>query len=255
MGYDTNRSWNLCQSEHRFIGVIAKQQNPLGELILRRGAEQGFGRKKIAVRLNYKNPNKGFLRLDQLLQHGYSNPNLLERLRCLLQLDPLELTTAVSQTEAILRAEALELQQKHQQKSKQAAEEEERRERASFKPHLWVVAERKVPSPIFVVAIFGEECFRHVSLPDNIESASEADQQKLIQRAAIKHFRQKGGSAGPFGRIIGYLFCRTFDQAWRLNIHGEVVDYNAGRVHRGKYSLQLKGNPKKDLAPMLKRYC
>jgi hypothetical protein len=54
------------------------------------------------------------------------------------------------------------------------------------------------------------------------------------------------------GRIIGYLFRRTFDESWRLNIDGQVISRTGGRVYLGSYHLYLNGNPKKDLARLFK---
>jgi len=226
--------------------------NPLGALILKRAFEQGLGRKEIATRLNYKDPNKGFFRLDQLLKSGWSNPDLLQRLQRILAIDSAELADALSQTEVILRKEAEELEEKDRWQSHQAVLEPERLARFNFKPHLWVLPENSVPCPLFLVAICGEEHFRRISLPDTIDAVSPVRQEKLIREAAVRHFTQSEGRAGPFGRITGYLFRRTFDESWRLNIHGQVVSRTGGRVSLGSYHLYLNGNPKKDLARLFK---
>ena len=120
--------------------------------------------------------------------------------------------------------------------------------RQCFIPHLWVIPERKIPSPIFVVAIFGEECFRRINLPDGVLTLSENLQKKIISRAACSHFNSTGGQAGPFGKIIGYFFQRTFDQSWRLNVNGEVLSRNGGAVAIGTCTLSLKGKRNQDLS-------
>ena len=103
-----------------------------------------------------------------------------------------------------------------------------------------------------MVAIYGEEHFRRVSLPDAIDAVSPIGQEEIIGEAAIGHFTRSEGRAGPFGRITGYLFRRTFDESWRLNIHGQVVSRTGDRVYLGNYHLYLNGNPKKDLACLFK---
>ncbi len=232
--------------------MAVDELNPLGALILKRAFEQSLGRKEIAARLNYKNPNKGFFRLDQLLKHGYSNPDLLERLQCVLALDSVELAGALSRTDVILQKQAEELEEKARWQSKQAALEEEKLARFHFKPHLWVVPENSVPSPRFVVAICGEEYFRRVPLLDNVDAVSPIGQEEIIREAAVRHFTGSKGRAGPFGRITGYLFRRTFDESWRLNTHGQVVSRIGGNICLGNYHLYLNGNPKKDLTRLFK---
>jgi hypothetical protein len=232
--------------------MAVDKNNPLGALIWKRAFEQGLDRKEIATRLNYKNPNKGCFRLDQLLKSGWSNPDLLERLQRILAIDSAELADALSQTEVILRQQAEKREGEDRWQGQQTDVEAETVARLSFKPHLWVVPEESVPSPLFLVAIFGEEYFRRISLAETIEAVSPVDQEKLFREAAIRHFTWSKGRAGPFGRITGYLFRRTFDESWRLNTQGKVISRTGGRVHLGGNRLYLNGNPKKDLARLFK---
>jgi len=124
--------------------------------------------------------------------------------------------------------------------------------RQRFTPHLWVIPERKIPSPIFVVAVFGEERFRRVNLPDGILTLSENLQEKIISQAASFHFASSSGQAGPFGKILGYIYRRSFDQSWRLNDKGQLLNRHSGPVPVTKYTLSLKGRHKKDLSSLFR---
>jgi hypothetical protein len=60
--------------------------------------------------------------------------------------------------------------------------DEENLQRATFAPHLWVIAERKIPSPIFVVAIFGVDRFLRVPLPEGIATLTDEEQEQIVCR-------------------------------------------------------------------------
>ena len=139
------------------------------------------------------------------------------------------------------------LPQKHEE-MQQAIPQERILAHQRFRPHLWIIPEREIPSPIFVVAIFGEERFRRVNLPEAIATLPENLREKIVSHAASSHFTSSGGQAGPFGKIVGYFYRRTFDQSWRLNVKGEVLHRNGGSVPVAKCTLSFKGKGKKDLS-------
>jgi len=215
--------------------------NPLGDLIEKKAREQGLTRKAIVVRLGYKNHQKGYLRFDQCINDGQFTEDFLERLQRVLNFDQVELDDAIKRTIAILRRRAKELAEIDRREAEKLAAEIEARGRANFQPHLWVVPERSVPSSIFVVAWTGPDFSRRVDLPDGIETLSEQQQCDLIRSAARRHFREKQGCAGPFGKILGYVYRPTFDEGWNLTHDGEVLDRAAGRIIVGRCELRIKG--------------
>lgn len=217
-----------------------KSTNPLGQLIVASANAEGFSRKEIVARLGYRNINKGYLRFDNCIRNGYFTPDLLERPGRVLELDRIQLSRAVEETRVLLAQQGKELAAILRQQAERAAAEEEARERASFRPHLWVMGERETPSPIFVVAICGQDRFRRVPLSEGIAALPDAEQADVICRAAARHFVGRSGSAGPFGNIVGFVYRRTFDEGWNLSADGTVIDRTAGRVIVGKAALFLK---------------
>jgi hypothetical protein len=228
--------------------LLALENNPLGELIRRTAPEQRLTRKAIALGLNYKNLHKGYLRFDQCIQHGWFNPDFLERLGKVIVFDPKELAEAVAQNTALLQQRAKELMEKEQKESEEECAKEEVHERTTFTPHLWAKVEREPGRPIFVAALTGQNRWRRVDLPDGIEKMPERQQIELIRNAARRDFVNKEGSAGPFAEILGYHYRHSFDESWLLNTNGEVLDRNAGRVTVWKYTLGLRRKPERDIS-------
>jgi hypothetical protein len=232
--------------------MLNEASNALAELISRRAREQRLTRQEIALRLGYKNINKGFTRFDQLFRFGLSTPDLLERLRLILAIDAAELAGAAAATGSMLRAQAKKFAGQKHEETQRAITRERFLAQQRFTPHLWVIPEREIPSPIFVVAIFGEERFRRVNLPETIATLPEKVQEKIISEAACSHFSSTGGRAGPFGKILAYLYRRTFDQSWRLNPKGEVLHRSGGSVPVAKCRLSFKSKGKKDVSILFK---
>src|SRR5260370_39526761 len=71
------------------------------------------------------------------------------------------------------------LPQKHEE-MQQAIPQERILAHQRFRPHLWIIPEREIPSPIFVVAIFGEERFRRGKLAEGITTPPEQQEEKII---------------------------------------------------------------------------
>jgi hypothetical protein len=142
---------------------------------------------------------------------GYSTPDPLKRFAQILQLHPAELREAVKQAG-----------QREKEMADKTAAEEEDRARASFEPHLWVIGDRKTPSPIFVVAICGPDRFLRVPLPEGIATLSDEEQGAIVSRIASQHFVDSAGSAGSFGKIVGFIYRQTFETGWTLSVDGRV---------------------------------
>jgi hypothetical protein len=122
-----------------------------------------------------------------------------------------------------------------------------------FVPHLWAVTEHRIGRPIFLVAIAGQDRYRRVDLPDGITHMSDEARVRLIRSAAKRHFHEKKGDAGPFGKIVGYIYRCTNDEGWNLTTSGELIDRNAGRVFVGQYRLTLKGKPHQDISFLFRK--
>ena len=210
--------------------MLPARRNLLGKLILEKMEEQCLSRKQIAPLLGYKNPHKGFVRLDDCINHGRFTADFLERISRVLTFDPPELQRACKQNAAFLDEQERELTKIRQREKEKQLAEEEAHERATFTPHLWAITEHKIGHPIFLIAIAGQDRYRRVDLPDGIEKMADEQQVEVIRNAARRHFNQIKGSAGPFGRILGYWYRHAYDQSWLIATTGGVVHRNGGVV-------------------------
>ncbi len=122
-----------------------------------------------------------------------------------------------------------------------------------FVPFLWVLGERNIGEPIFMVAIFGEDHFRLVPLPRRITKLPPDVELKLVVFVARTHFKRNNGVISCFGRILGYVYCRSSEERWTLSPSGEVINRTAPAVRRGKYTLTLKNRPHQDISFIFRR--
>ncbi len=201
---------------------------PLGQFILAKAQEAGLSRRDIVPRLGYPNLNKSYRRFDQVIHGNIYNHELLERIAQVLGVDYAEIDAARQATLCEIREE------QHQQEA-----DYEARCRAEFRPHLWVIHERSVPSPIFVVAFCGVDRFLRADLPEGIVNLSRPEQLRVIKEVAQSHYKEKEGSAIPFGKILGYLYRYTYDASLKLTIEGEVVGEVQGAPSVGRVSITI----------------
>ena len=106
----------------------------ISELILRYTSRSKEDKLNIVKKLGYKNLNKGFRRLDTLIQTGRCPDSLRKKLPTALGLEPSVIQKAYEQT----------LNQLEEQEEK-ARRDREEYERRMFQPHLWIKHEREYP--------------------------------------------------------------------------------------------------------------
>jgi hypothetical protein len=100
--------------------------------------------------------------------------------------------------------------------------------RASFRPHLQVETERRIPSPIFIAALLTTRRLRIVQLPDEAISGDEDRRDRLIRATIIEHYREQRGDVPAFGRITGYALVLLagydgVDFGLPFNVRGDPV--------------------------------
>ena len=108
-------------------------------------------------------------------------------------------------------------------------------------PALWVVTEKEIGEPLFVIATVGLEHFRLVPLPRGIDKLPANIEAKLISFIVRRHFRKMNGTVQCFGRILSYTYLRSTDERWSIATNGEIVARYAPPVRPGRYTLTLKG--------------
>jgi len=192
--------------------------NPLATFIALRMEELGYTRSDVAARMGYSDRGKAFRVFDACLLRGRADdPIFRERLAAALKVTSQQLNEA--------------LKQAYLKWAERQAEEQltvEISQQASFIPHLWAEAERKVPSPIFVVAMCGERRFRETPLPPDLNERSFEQQKALVVAAALAFRRSMNGCAGPFGRITGFEYRYAYGHCWKISVDGEFKE----QVHK-----------------------
>jgi hypothetical protein len=81
---------------------------------------------------------------------------------------------------------------------------------ATFRPHLKVETARRVPSPIFVAALFGVARLRIVPLSHDTFAATVEARDRTIKAAILQHYRETSGRVPAFGRITEYVLVGLF---------------------------------------------
>ncbi|MBU3679808.1 MAG: hypothetical protein FGM32_09420 [Candidatus Kapabacteria bacterium] len=171
-------------------------------------ATNGIRRGQIPSLLGFSNSAKALRRYDRLLQGGLEDVDLVARIRACPLLAGERFDEVLEDTRRFIEASRRE-----------KALAAELRARAEFVPHLWVIHERSIPSPIFVVAMLGVDTFKRVELPEKIAAQTSTGQQ-LVDIAAMLNegLRDKAYLCSPFGRPTHVLFRDTFDHAYVYDV-------------------------------------
>jgi hypothetical protein len=165
----------------------------VGRLVLDRVRALGLSRSGLVRRLGYQDLNAGHRALTELLMTGTTSPVIAPRLADALEIEP-ELI------DQILVATA----RQQQDEGRAQILKRERAYRDRFRPHLRVETECRVPSPIFVAALFTTARLRLVPTPDEIWGATPVYRDELLKRSITEHFCAVRGRVPAFGRITAY---------------------------------------------------
>jgi len=166
---------------------------PIGRFVLDRAKALGLSRADLVRQFEYRDASSGQRALTGLLQTGVFPSFIEKKLARALEVEQEFL-------DEVLLATARQL---HDEARAQILAREDAY-RAAFRPHLQVVTERRVPSPIFIAALLTTKRLRIVSLPDEAISADEDTRDRLIRATIIEHFREQRGDVPAFGAITGY---------------------------------------------------
>ena len=165
----------------------------IGRFVLDRAKVLGLGRTDLVRRLGYGSLSSGHRALTALLVTGNIAPLIAQNLAAGLEVEQ-ELI------DAVLLATA---QQRHDE-ARTRMLEHERRYGETFRPHLQIQTERRVPSPIFVAALLTTERLRIVRLPAGAFDGTEEDRDRVVKRVVVEHYRRERGHVHAFGAITGY---------------------------------------------------
>ncbi len=188
-----------------------------------RKRELGLSRGDLGRRLG--RPEKSLRRLDLYCLTLKESSEFILKLKSAIAADESLWNQILAQDLALLEWEALS---------------EEQKERERFQPHLWMNGVRSIPSPIFVVCLFGENTFRKVLLPINIGSLPEQEQFQIAHQYFLKFSVETDGFAGPFGPIKSYYYRQTYEMAYEFDLNGKMIKERRGRFPKNKATMRVK---------------
>jgi hypothetical protein len=190
---------------------------PIGRFILDRGKALGLSRADLVRQFEYRDASSGQRALTEFLMTGVVPSFVEKKLARALEVDQEFLDPVLLATARQLHDEA---------RSQILAREDAYR--ASFRPHLQVETERRIPSPIFIAALLTTRRLRIVPLPDEAISGDEDTRDRLIRATIIEHYREQRGDVPAFGRITGYALVLLagydgVDFGLPFNVRGDPV--------------------------------
>jgi len=176
----------------------------------RQCALNSISRGQIPNLLGYANAAKALRRYDAFVGGNVTDEEFAERIRACDLLAGSALDEAMAHTAHVQRVN-----------QREQCFIEELRKRNAFVPHVWFEHERSYPSPIFIVAMFGEEHFRKLDLPEEMQTIFLTggwvfDVQSIIKDFIDSH-PQHRLLRGPFGKAVRVIIRDTYD-------HGFVYD-------------------------------
>lgn len=165
-------------------------------------------RGQIPALLQFKNSNKALRRYDALLAGNLHDEDLMDRIRACPLLCGDGLDEALARTKHKRACDARE-----------KAKVQELRARRAFTPHLWVIHERSIPSPIFVVAYFGIDTFKRVPIPAEVTSLPSLGAQLVVLAQVLTtNLEDRAYLCSPFGRPTQVLFRDTYDHSYVFDV-------------------------------------
>jgi hypothetical protein len=176
---------------------------PIAALIISRCRELGLRKIDLIRRTGLQNQAKAIRRLNNLLDGDLkSTRGLVAELPATLAVSPEEVEKAITETRAVLAAEA------------------DAHWRASFIPHAIIETERRIPSPIFVAAVIGVEKILRIDF-DN----SDCEESYLSQALAELEKRRERWPHGlpGFGRPTGITVNFSPDNAVQYSLDGSRI--------------------------------
>lgn len=203
--------------------------------------------------LHYANSAKALRRYDAFVGGEIADEAFADRIRACPLLAGAEFDLALANTAHMQRANTRELLM-----------QQELRKRIKFVPHVWFEHERKYPSPIFVVAMFGEEHFRKLDLPEEMQSFYLTAGWVFDVRSIVKDFIESNPNhrllRGPFGRAVRVIIRDTYDHGFvydfdTLELIGEyhtapkigmVTSTRRRKIKTGRRSVQARRKPRND---------
>lgn len=197
---------------------------PAGRYVQRKIEESGIKKVEVIRLCGWKNINKGLRRLDALIRDSVRDFELLKKLVAVLKLDKKELNQQIMLTNTIREME-------------DAKREKERR--ANWRPFLYALTEREMPTSIAMSSICGGEREKYAKVPEEVTSMPFETHISEAGKLIKDHYARKSGKTYFFSAIVGYLYQYTCDYAIEFSIEGEVVGGKSGVFNPPRSELRI----------------
>jgi hypothetical protein len=175
----------------------------LGTFICEQMKSQRINKSELVSRLGYANINKGLRALDKCVREGVPHPFVVQNLHKALNVEPSIVEEFVRKTK------------------KERLDHQEAIERKNFRPHLWIITERRIPTQI-TIAILTGMTEKRIKLPPDITALAFDSQLEIAKSVVREHYAVHGGSWRFFGKIVGYYYFHHFRENVRLDVDGNV---------------------------------
>ena len=109
--------------------------------------------------------------------------------------------------------------------------------RNDFKPHAIILAERTVPRPIFVAALFGVDRILRIDFDPDRPPVTYTRQAIAGFQERLAHF--KCPYLPGFGRPTGFVVNYSPDHAVRYDLGGNALEILPAAVRTGKASMSV----------------
>ena len=187
-------------------------------------------KRNIVLSLGYQNINKGYRRLNNLIETGECPMSLKDMLPKALNVDEELVNTAFKLTA--------------QQKAKEAKLDRKRTEeyeRKSFVPHIWIENELEYPSgaKFWYVAFLGIDKFKVLPLPENINDMDWELQESLVKERILQHQKDCNSNDVIFGRVTGYTYCQTYDNSFLFSIDGKLARRHIEKIDKLEMFIEI----------------
>ncbi|AUT75733.1 hypothetical protein C2L64_46245 [Paraburkholderia hospita] len=199
---------------------------PIGTPLLHLIDQSGLDPKAFFAELGFTNFSKAIERLDSWLVHGEGNALLLERLQSSrFAIDGNLLKQVMAENDVLVKRER-----------EAVAKREEDEARTAFQPRLEVVPELSRPTQITLFCLSGGNQRFGSRLPDDISAWPWDDQLAYLKQVVPENFAKHQGRTYFTGKIIGYLYRRTFDsEPIQLTVTGDLETQGEPLSHAVAY--------------------
>jgi hypothetical protein len=187
----------------------------------------GMTRNEMFLKMGYKNTTKAFRRLNEIYKGNKDCPFFIERICDVLSISIDDLMAKINEYNDQIKQERM-------------AEEKK-----AFRPHIFAITSRHIPSPIFVGAMTYGMRFHYF---DNEFLELEKIQQLTEVLSAVReHYFKRDKGIPAFGSILCYVLRKYYDESREdmefFDPQGAITDdpgleYD---IHQAQCSLTVKG--------------